>query len=119
MIEEVPDSSEIASEAADAKLQGPQETVGSSRKAALVFIFVTVALDMLALGMIAPVLPSLIQGFLGGNTAKAAQILGLFATVWALMQFVFSPVLGSLSDRFGRRPVILISNFGLGLDYLV
>ena len=89
------------------------------RQAALTFIFVTVTLDMLALGMIAPVLPGLVQGFLGGSTERAAQIFGIFGTVWALMQFVFSPVLGSLSDRFGRRPVILLSNLGLGLDYLV
>jgi DHA1 family tetracycline resistance protein-like MFS transporter len=89
------------------------------RRAALVFILVTVALDVLALGMIIPVLPNLVSGFLGHNTARAAQIYGLFGTIWALMQFVFSPVLGALSDRFGRRPVILISNFGLGLDYVL
>ena len=74
---------------------------------------------MLALGMIAPVLPRLIVGFLHGNTAGGAQMLGIFGTVFAGMQFFFSPVLGSLSDRFGRRPVVLLSNFGLGLDYLV
>ena len=74
---------------------------------------------MLALGMIVPVLPKLIEGFVRGNTARAAEIYGLFGTVWALMQFVFSPVLGSLSDRFGRRIVILLSNFGLGMDYII
>ena len=89
------------------------------RRAALAFIFVTVVLDMLALGMIVPVLPKLVEDFVGGNTARAAEIYGLFGTVWALMQFVFSPVLGVLSDRFGRRPVILLSNLGLGLDYVV
>src|SRR5258708_2936224 len=89
------------------------------RRAALVFIFVTVVLDMLALGMIVPVLPKLVEAFLGGNTARAAELYGLFATVWALMQFLFSPVIGGLSDRYGRRPVILLSNFGLGLDYIV
>jgi DHA1 family tetracycline resistance protein-like MFS transporter len=88
------------------------------RRAALVFIFITVLLDILALGIIIPVLPKLIENFLGGNTARAAEMFGLFGTVWALMQFVFSPVLGALSDRFGRRPVILISCFGLGLDYI-
>ncbi len=89
------------------------------RTAALAFIFITVVLDMLALGMIVPVLPKLVEDFLHGNTARAAEIFGLFATVWAAMQFLFSPVLGALSDRFGRRPVILLSNFGLGLDYIV
>jgi DHA1 family tetracycline resistance protein-like MFS transporter len=89
------------------------------RRAAAAFIFLTVTLDMLALGMIAPVLPRLVAGFMHGNTANAAQMLGLFGTLFALMQFLFSPVLGSLSDRFGRRPVVLISNFGLGLDYLL
>jgi len=65
------------------------------------------------------VLPPLIVSFRGGDTASGATIYGLFGTAWALMQFVFSPVLGSLSDRFGRRRVILLSNFGLGLDYLL
>ena len=89
------------------------------RQAAFAFIFVTVLLDMLALGMVIPVLPKLIESFVGGDTARASEFVGLFGTVWALMQFVFSPVQGALSDRFGRRPVILISNFGLGLDYIV
>src|SRR6202162_3386467 len=89
------------------------------RKAAIVFIFVTVTLDMLALGLIAPVLPKLILDFLGGNATSAANWLGIFGSVFALMQFFFSPVLGVLSDRFGRRPVILLSNLGLGLDYIV
>src|SRR2546422_9864445 len=90
-----------------------------ARKAAVVFIFITVMLDMLALGLIAPVLPKLILTFLGGNATSAATWLGVFGTVFALMQFFFSPVLGVLSDRFGRRPLILLSNLGLGLDYIV
>src|SRR5436190_20725924 len=89
------------------------------RKAAVIFIFITVTLDMLALGLIAPVLPKLVLNFLGGDTPSAAKIFGIFGTVFAFMQFVFSPVLGVLSDRFGRRPVILLSNLGLGLDYIV
>jgi DHA1 family tetracycline resistance protein-like MFS transporter len=89
------------------------------RQAAFAFVFVTVLLDMLALGMVIPVLPKLVESFLGGDTARAAQVVGLFGTVWALMQFIFSPVQGALSDRFGRRPIILMSNFGLGLDYVL
>ncbi len=89
------------------------------RKAAIAFIFITVMLDMLALGLIAPVLPKLILDFRGGNAVSAANWLGWFGTIFAAMQFFFSPVLGVLSDRFGRRPVILLSNLGLGLDYIV
>src|SRR5436190_2170662 len=88
-------------------------------RAAFVFVFVTVLLDMLALGIIVPVLPALVLQFKAGDTAGGAIVYGLFATVWSVMQFIFSPVLGSLSDRFGRRKVILLSNVGLGLDYLV
>jgi DHA1 family tetracycline resistance protein-like MFS transporter len=90
-----------------------------TRQAAVVFIFVTVMLDMLALGLIAPVLPKLILDFRGGDMKSAADWTGVFGTVFALMQFIFAPVLGVLSDRFGRRPVILLSNLGLGLDYIV
>ncbi len=89
------------------------------RRAAFIFVFITVLLDMLALGIIIPVLPKLVVDFLAGDTARAAEVYGIFGTVWALMQFLFSPVHGALSDRFGRRPVILISNFGLGLDYIL
>lgn len=91
---------------------------GPPRKAALAFIFITVALDMLALGMVVPVLPKLVVRFVEGDTGRAALIYGAFVTVWEAMQFVFSPVLGALSDRFGRRPIVLLSNFGLGLDYV-
>jgi DHA1 family tetracycline resistance protein-like MFS transporter len=90
-----------------------------NRQAAIPFIFITVMLDMLALGLIAPVLPKLILDFLHGNMESAAYWNGWFALVFAGMQFFFSPLLGVLSDKFGRRPVILLSNFGLGLDYIV
>ncbi len=93
--------------------------MSANRRAALNFIFITVLLDMIALGIIVPVLPKLVADFLHGDTAHAAEMIGLFTTMWALMQFIFSPVLGLLSDRFGRRPVILLSNLGLGLDYIV
>jgi MFS transporter, DHA1 family, tetracycline resistance protein len=93
--------------------------VPAPRRAAFAFIFVTILLDMLALGIIIPVLPRLVVDFMGGDTPRAAEIYGLFGTAWALMQFLFSPLLGALSDRFGRRPVILISNVGLCLDYVL
>jgi DHA1 family tetracycline resistance protein-like MFS transporter len=89
------------------------------RRAAFIFVFITVLLDMLALGIVIPVLPKLVVDFLAGDTARAAEIYGVFGTVFALMQFVASPVHGALSDRFGRRPLILLSNFGLGLDYIL
>jgi DHA1 family tetracycline resistance protein-like MFS transporter len=89
------------------------------RRAAFIFVFITVLLDMLALGMIVPVLPALVVSFLGGDAARGADYLGLFGTAWALMQFICSPIHGVLSDRFGRKPIILISNFGLGLDYIL
>jgi MFS transporter, DHA1 family, tetracycline resistance protein len=89
------------------------------RKAAFVFIFATILLDMLAMGIVIPVLPKLVVDFAGGDTQEAAKIFGLFGTAWALMQFLFAPLQGTLSDSFGRRPVILISNFGVGLDYVL
>jgi DHA1 family tetracycline resistance protein-like MFS transporter len=88
-------------------------------RAAFVFIFITVCLDMLALGVIVPVLPALVVKLEHGDYARAASATGVFGLAWAAMQFVFSPVLGILSDRWGRRPVVLLSNFGLGVDYVV
>ncbi len=89
------------------------------RQAAVVFIAITIVIDVLGFGVIIPVLPRLVQQFMGGDAARGAAMYGVFGTVWALMQFFFSPLLGAISDRFGRRPVILISCFGLGLDYIV
>ncbi len=93
--------------------------VATPRPAAFAFVFVTVLLDMLALGVVLPVLPRLIESFVSGDTPRAAHIFGIFGSAWALMQFLFSPVIGALSDRFGRRPVILLSNAGLAGNYLL
>jgi DHA1 family tetracycline resistance protein-like MFS transporter len=90
-----------------------------SRKAAIIFILVTVTLDILAMGLIIPVLPDLILRFLGGRMTSAANWVTAFTLVFALMQFFCSPILGVLSDKVGRRPIILLSNLGLGLDYIV
>jgi len=92
-----------------ADTQVPEQGAAGPSRAAFIFIFVTVLLDMLALGIIVPVLPKLIIEFEGGDSARAALYFGIFGTVWAGMQFLFSPVLGALSDRFGRRSVILLS----------
>ena len=92
---------------------------GGRRRAALGFIFVTVLLDILAIGIIIPVLPQLVKTFTHGDTGRAADYVGLFGAVYALMQFVFSPVQGALSDHFGRRPVLLLSIFGLGADFVL
>ena len=94
------------------------QTTPRVRRAALAFIFVTVLIDVLAFGVIIPVLPHLIEDFVGGDTANAAYWVGVFGTVFAGIQFVTSPIQGALSDRFGRRPVMLLSCLGLGLDFV-
>jgi DHA1 family tetracycline resistance protein-like MFS transporter len=102
--------------------EGASESVVEAspvRSGAVAFIFVTILLDMFALGLILPILPKLVESFVDNDTASAARIFGLFGTAWAAMQFLFSPILGGLSDRFGRRPVVLLSNFGLALDYVL
>lgn len=93
-------------------------TLSSPKKATLSFIFIAALLDIIAIGIIVPVIPKLIQSF-AQTEADAGFINGLFIGIWALMQLFASPILGSLSDRFGRRPVILISTVGLGIDYIL
>jgi len=88
------------------------------RRAAIAFILVTAVLDVIAMGIIIPVLPQLVVEFVGSN-ADAGWINGVFVALWAGMQFICSPIIGSLSDKYGRRPVILISCAGLALDYVL
>jgi len=88
-------------------------------RAAVGFIFAAVLLDMVAMGIVIPILPGLIRQLIHGDPAQAARWVGWFGALWALMQFIFQPILGSLSDRYGRRPVMLLSMFGLAADYVL
>src|SRR6187397_2692147 len=90
----------------------------TARRATIIFILVVAILDIVAMGIIIPVLPPLIEEFAGTN-ADAGWINGLFVALWAGMQFIASPVIGSLSDQYGRRPVILLSAAGLAADYVL
>lgn len=86
---------------------------------AIVFIFATLLIDVIGIGIIIPVMPKLIEELIQGDLSKASQYNGWLIFTYAFMQFICSPILGGLSDRFGRRPVLLISLLGLGLDYIV
>jgi DHA1 family tetracycline resistance protein-like MFS transporter len=89
------------------------------RNAALGFIFITILVDVIGLGIIIPVVPKLIEQLTGEGISEASRYGGWLVFCFAIMQFLFSPVLGGLSDKFGRRPVLLISLLGLGLDYIL
>src|SRR6266568_5887084 len=102
---------------AETTTPAPPPTSGPGATAFL-FILVMVAFDMVAFGIIAPVLPDLIRQFEGGDFGRASDLTGYLLFVWNAMQFLFSPILGAWSDRFGRRPIILLSCFGLGIDYI-
>jgi DHA1 family tetracycline resistance protein-like MFS transporter len=96
----------------------PMRSARRRRRAAFGFIFACALMNAVSFGIMIPVLPNLIKQFLGGDTASAAQWTVVFASVWGIMQMFCGPLLGMLSDRIGRRPVLLISLFGLGLDFL-
>lgn len=89
------------------------------RQAGVGFILAVILLDMLGVGLIIPILPELIKQFMGGDTSSAAGAVGVISACYAVAQFLCAPILGALSDRFGRRKVLLLSMFGLGVDYLV
>src|ERR1700722_18704030 len=93
--------------------------VPEPRRAGTAFVLVTVLLDSLGLGLIIPVAPRLVVSFLGGDLHAASHYFGVLVSLYAAMQFLFAPVLGGLSDRFGRRPVILISLLGAAASYLI
>ncbi len=93
--------------------------MASKKNPAIGFIFITLLIDVLGIGLIIPVLPTLIKGFVGGDISVASQYAGWLMASYAIMQFLFSPILGGLSDQVGRRPVILASLFGFTIDYLV
>jgi DHA1 family tetracycline resistance protein-like MFS transporter len=90
-----------------------------NRKAALGFIFVALFIDVMGLGIIIPVFPKLIAQLIHGDLSQAALWGGWLVSAFAIMQFFFSPIMGGLSDRYGRRPVLLLSLLGFGLDYFV
>ena len=97
----------------------PDQPPPHGRRAAVGFIMVSLGLDTVSMGLLIPVFPSLVQQFEHGDPAAAGRAVGLLAAIWAVAQFFGSPIMGALSDRFGRRPVLLASIAGLGLDYLL
>jgi DHA1 family tetracycline resistance protein-like MFS transporter len=92
--------------------------MASSRKAAISFIFITLLLDVTGLGLIIPVFPQLISSLINGNMSEASQWSGFLTFAYAIMQFVCAPIVGNLSDQYGRRPVLLLSLLGFGIDYI-
>ena len=90
----------------------------SNRSAAISFIFITLLIDVTGIGLIIPVVPGLIEQLIHGSISDASRYSGWLAFSYAIMQFLFAPLLGNLSDKYGRRPVLLLSLLGLGIDYI-
>jgi DHA1 family tetracycline resistance protein-like MFS transporter len=90
-----------------------------TKRASVTFALITVFIDVLGMGLVIPILPRLVQSLLGGDVAGASFTYGLLLSIYAVMQFLCAPVLGALSDRFGRRPVILLALGGLAFDYVL
>lgn len=92
--------------------------MSSEKKTGLGFIFITLLIDVIGIGIIIPVIPDLIKDLTGEGLSEAAKYSGWLTFAYAIMQFIFSPILGGLSDRYGRRPILLLSLLGLGFDYI-
>jgi MFS transporter, DHA1 family, tetracycline resistance protein len=90
-----------------------------NRRASVVFVLITLFIDILGMGLVIPILPRLVQHLLGGAVGDASFAYGLLVSIYSVMQFLCAPVLGALSDRFGRRPIILLALAGLGVDYVL
>jgi MFS transporter, DHA1 family, tetracycline resistance protein len=89
-----------------------------NRKAAIGFIFITLLIDVTGFGLIIPVFPKMIAGMIGGDISDASQMGGVLMAAYAAVQFLFAPLVGNLSDQYGRRPILLCSLFGFGVDYI-
>src|SRR5579871_3355733 len=89
------------------------------QRASVIFVLITLFIDVLGIGLVIPILPKLVQSLLGGAVVEASFVYGLLVSLYAIMQFFCAPILGALSDRFGRRPVILLALVGLGCDYIL
>lgn len=117
------DSEPEANEPGELTSSGPDQSglneVRPEKKAAMIFIFITLLIDILGIGIVIPVLPKLIEQFTGGNVSLAGWYGGIIGASYAVTQFLCAPIVGALSDRYGRRPILLLAMFGLGVDYII
>ncbi|MEO1618724.1 MAG: TCR/Tet family MFS transporter [Planctomycetota bacterium] len=112
------DESEVNAQDSDS-VTDETESGGARRQAGILFIWVTLFIDILGIGIVIPVLPGLVKELLGAEESVTAVYYGIIVASYATMQFLFAPILGGLSDRFGRRPILLGSLFGLGIDFII